>query len=254
MHEPYLVENPMADTLVLMIHGMAGSPYQFGVLAQKLYEQGYSVQSLLLPGHGGSAKQFAGSGRTQWEQAADQAVRHALLRYKKVVLIGHSMGCLLAIHAYHILMERNSIQAMILLAPPLRIHMTGGYVWNNIRCALGHKQLDAQQQKQKVYNSVDKGPAYGYVRWLPRYMDILKMASQARKQIRGIQVPVLAVHSQNDEMVSNKSVLELERYAPNCKVICLPNSSHFLYAAEDADFLREQVVDFLAQCVGSNHT
>ena len=70
-HEPYLIEHPLADTLVLLIHGITGSPHQFDALAQRLYAEGNSVQSLLLPGHGGTAKAFAQSGRLQWEQSVN---------------------------------------------------------------------------------------------------------------------------------------------------------------------------------------
>lgn len=106
-HEPYLIEAPLADTLVLLIHGITGSPHQFDALARHLYAEGISVQSLLLPGHGSTAKAFAQSGRLEWERSVNRAVRHALLRYKNVVLVGHSMGCLLAINAYHTLPENT---------------------------------------------------------------------------------------------------------------------------------------------------
>ena len=46
-HEPYLIEAPLADTLVLLIHGITGSPHQFDALARHLYAGGISVQTLL---------------------------------------------------------------------------------------------------------------------------------------------------------------------------------------------------------------
>ena len=90
--------------------------------------------------------------------------------------------------------------------------------------------------------------ALGYVRWLPRYMDVLKMASKARRQIEGLRVPVLAVHSQGDEIVSIKSVQELQRRLPETQVLMLPHSTHFLYTEEDAQLLRGQAAAFIGRC------
>lgn len=247
MHEPYLIEAPLADTLALLIHGITGSPHQFDGLAQHLYEAGISVQSLLLPGHGGTAKAFAQSGRLQWEQSVNRAVRHALLRYKNVVLVGHSMGCLLAINAYETLPEKQGIRGMVLMAPPLRIHLTSECVWGNLKSAMGR---GAEEAAGQACSSVERGRALGYVRWLPRYMDVLKMASKARRQIGGLNVPVLAVHSQGDEIVSMKSVQELQHRLPGVQVLMLPASTHFLYAKEDMELLRAQAAVFISRCTG----
>lgn len=244
-HEPYLIEAPLADTLVLLIHGITGSPHQFDALARHLYAEGISVQSLLLPGHGSTAKAFAQSGRLEWERSVNRAVRHALLRYKNVVLVGHSMGCLLAINAYHTLPEKHAIRGLVLLAPPLRIHLTSECIRKNLKSAISRQ---AEEAAGEAYNSVEKGRALGYVRWLPRYMDVLKMASKARRQIEGLRVPILAVHSQGDEIVSIKSVQELQRRLPETQVLMLPHSTHFLYTEEDAKLLREQAAAFIGWC------
>ena len=86
------------------------------------------------------------------------------------------------------------------------------------------------------------------MRWLPRYMDVLKMASKARRQIEGLRVPILAVHSQGDEIVSIKSVQELQRRLPETQVLMLPHSTHFLYTEEDAKLLRRQAAAFIGWC------
>lgn len=244
-HKPYLMEHPLADTLVLLIHGITGSPHQFDVLAHTLYEEGYSVQTLLLPGHGGSAKAFAKSGRAQWERFVNGAVQHALLRYKQVALVGHSMGCLLAMNAYCTSSEKSRICGMVLMAPPLRIHLTSECVWQNLKAAVGRGQ---REQAEPPCSSVEKGPAYGYVRWLPRYVDVLKMAAKARRQIDCLDTPVLAVHSKGDEIVSVKSVQELERRRPGVRVVMLPASTHFLYTEADAQLLKQETAAFFGRC------
>lgn len=247
-HDPCLIENPRADTLALMIHGITGSPHQFDPLVKSVYDQDCSIQSLLLPGHGGTAREFAQSGRAQWEAHVNRQVAGALLRYHKVVLIGHSMGCLLAVNAYCSLCDKSGVRGMILLAPPLHLHLTRECVWMNMKMALG-KQIEEDEAKKNVRetcNSVAKGPAVGYVQWLPRYVDLLKMAGRTRKQLDQVHVPVLAVHSKLDEIVSEKSVLEIqEKLGASCRLVWLPESSHFYYEPEDAAQLNYEIGVFL---------
>ena len=51
-------------------------------------------------------------------------------------------------------------------------------------------------------------------------------------------MPVLAVHSQGDEIVSIKSVQELQRRLPETQVLMLPHSRIFCIREEDAQLLR----------------
>ena len=57
-HRPYYREREGADTIVIFIHGFFGSPSQFWELSAIAWEKGYSIASLLLPGHGGIMDRF----------------------------------------------------------------------------------------------------------------------------------------------------------------------------------------------------
>ena len=84
------------------------------------------------------------------------------------------MGCLLAINAYHTLPEKHAIRGLVLLAPPLRIHLTSECIRKNLKSAISRQ---AEEAAGEAYNSVEKDRALGYVRWLPRYMDCLLYTS-----------------------------------------------------------------------------
>ena len=63
-HQPFSCELEGATTAVIFIHGILEGPYQFHGLAEKILDQGMSSFGILLPGHGGSAREFAKSHRT----------------------------------------------------------------------------------------------------------------------------------------------------------------------------------------------
>ena len=53
MNMPFMLSpESAADTAVLLVHGLADSPYTYSDIASDLREQGVTVQVLLLPGHG----------------------------------------------------------------------------------------------------------------------------------------------------------------------------------------------------------
>ena len=42
-HQPYLQENDKSDTAILFIHGIYGSPVQFKIISDMLYDKGYKI-------------------------------------------------------------------------------------------------------------------------------------------------------------------------------------------------------------------
>ena len=63
------------------------------------------------------------------------------------------MGCLLAINAYHTLPEKHAIRGLVLLAPPLRIHLTSECIRKNLKIrdkpTGGGRRPGSVQQRRK---------------------------------------------------------------------------------------------------------
>ena len=57
-HQPYFRIIDGADTAILFVHGIVGTPDQFSALLP-LVPQEWSCVNLLLPGHGGSVSDFS---------------------------------------------------------------------------------------------------------------------------------------------------------------------------------------------------
>jgi esterase/lipase len=77
---------------VLLIHGLTDSPYLFHDLANSFVEQGISVRTLLLPGHGTAAEALVDINQADWQQAASYAIKRMLKDFDNVYLGGFSTG------------------------------------------------------------------------------------------------------------------------------------------------------------------
>ena len=87
LHAPLFVENPAHKGIVVFIHGFMGSPRQFDRFAETICQQGYSAAALLLPGHGGSAKEFASGSFERWQSHADSEVERFSQDYNNIWLV-----------------------------------------------------------------------------------------------------------------------------------------------------------------------
>lgn len=61
------------DTAVLLIHGYTGSPSELRELGERLHYKGYTVQGLLLNGHGTNPEDLDGVTYEKWTQSVKSA-------------------------------------------------------------------------------------------------------------------------------------------------------------------------------------
>ncbi|TLX48066.1 lysophospholipase [Pseudoalteromonas phenolica] len=89
---PFELKADNEKAAVLLIHGLTDSPYLFHDLANSFVEQGISVRTLLLPGHGTAAEALVDIEQADWRQAASYAIKSMLNDFDNVYLGGFSTG------------------------------------------------------------------------------------------------------------------------------------------------------------------
>lgn len=80
----------------LVLHGLTGTPSSMAGVAAALAGAGFAVESPLLPGHGTSVDDLAGTTWHDWSAAAESAYLGLARRCDRVVVAGLSMGGTLA--------------------------------------------------------------------------------------------------------------------------------------------------------------
>jgi carboxylesterase len=80
----------------LILHGFAGEVREVLPLARALQEEGYAIECPTLTGHGLGRRELRKSTRQDWLFSAEEGYKRLAMRAEKIVMIGFSMGGLLA--------------------------------------------------------------------------------------------------------------------------------------------------------------
>ncbi|WP_281560328.1 alpha/beta fold hydrolase [Thalassomonas sp. RHCl1] len=89
---PFELRQEKTAKAILLIHGLTDSPFMFHDLANFYYRQGFTVRTLLLPGHGTAASDLLEVELAQWQQAAGYGITRMLKDFDQVYLGGFSTG------------------------------------------------------------------------------------------------------------------------------------------------------------------
>lgn len=102
---------------VLLIHGLAASPYEMSFLAEYLHRKGLSVYNVRLAGHGSKSENMAAFTYKDWYDS----VRYGYFLLKnncdQVYVIGQSNGGLVAAAVA----QNNPVDGLILISPAVKI-------------------------------------------------------------------------------------------------------------------------------------
>ena len=89
---PFELINKGSEKAIVLIHGLTDSPYSYHDLAQFFYQQGFTVRTLLLPGHATAPSDLLDVSYKQWQQATQYAIERTLMDFDQVYLGGFSTG------------------------------------------------------------------------------------------------------------------------------------------------------------------
>ena len=243
LHTPRFNKNDSAQTIVVCIHGFMGTPDFFKPLAAALFAQGFSVATLLLPGHGTTGRDFAHSKLAVWEDHVRCEVTRYAKEYKNVLLVGHSIGGLLALNLSLLIPK---VRAVAAISTPLKLytlHPTGF-----IRKGRLMRQKD--ETIRATYRAANSVPlAFPHTL---RFFQILnqpaKLVKKTRKNLKDITVPTLFIHSKKDETVMFKSSAMFDRGLANAphKAVLLNDSYHVYYTPEERELFSNAIFDFFS--------
>jgi carboxylesterase len=123
-HRPFTFQ--AGAPAALLVHGFPGTPAEMRPLADRLHDQGWTVEGLLLPGFGPEIDTLFNRRYTEWQSAVVTAINGLRARHDPVVLIGFSLGGALAISAA----AASPVDRLVLLAPFWRLGSgVQGLIW-----------------------------------------------------------------------------------------------------------------------------
>ena len=156
---PINIHTKHHDHALLLLHGFTSSPAVYRLMVPALMSSYDAIVCPLLPGHGESIRAFAAATSSEWVETAEQAYQALAKDYKKIDVLGLSLGGILACH----LSQSYPINHLYLLAPALKVQFNlplalitarvlntlgfrylrtqGGNLHSTTECELVYKQL-----------------------------------------------------------------------------------------------------------------
>jgi len=190
-------------------------------------------------------KDFARSGAGDWERHVQSELDKIRHDYQKIVLVGHSMGGLLALNAS--LNKENKIAGAVLISTPLKIHVF------NLKSLLRKMRLlmlSPSNEVKATYvksNSIAKASFFFYPLMIKPLISLYILIQKTKKRLAEISVPVTMFYSRNDETTSYRSFNIMYRGLCNTQrtLFTLTKSHHAFYCDEERRIIQDRLIEFI---------
>lgn len=201
--EPFTLGPDEAPLACLLIHGFSGSPAEMHLLGRYLAERGVRIEGVRLAGHGTRPEELRSVTWRDWLSSAAEGLDR--LRHKeggrKVVVVGFSMGSLLAMHlcAAH----PSAVAGLVAISPPIffrdrRIHLIPLVRhlvrWHRVK----RPSFNTDPHAHTRYVSYRRYPLVAVAR-------LLELVRTTRKLLPSIRTPTLIMHGLRDGVIHPRS-------------------------------------------------
>nr|WP_323958401.1 alpha/beta fold hydrolase [Brevibacillus composti] len=203
----------------LVLHGFAGDIGDVLPLAKALQAEGYPVECPTLEGHGRGRSGLAASTRQDWLRSADEAYKRLSMRADDIIVIGFSMGGLLAIH----LVTRYPARLLITVNTP--------YAYWDIRQAVHNLRGDFAVHSRRYVKGLTTIP-------IVSMLQFRKLLQETKQLIPRVSLPYLLLQSRRDDTVQARSAeLLAASAAPEAapKIAWFEHSGHMIFRDPDRD-------------------
>lgn len=244
---PFILEG--GEHAVLLIHGFTGTPANLRPLGERLHQAGYTVQAVLLPGHGTSIEDMIARGRAAaWRGAAVEAYQSLVRRYATVSVMGLSMGGTLSL----ILAEQEPAPAcLVTFAAAMRLQNRLSFLSPLLGRFIPVFRESVPRQRKEVdfLREYDIGYADTPVRCVS---ELRKLIREAQGNLGRITCPTLIVQSRADPTVQPVSAQLIFDgiHSGKKSLLWLEESGHVVTLGPEREQVFESSLALLRQVTG----
>ncbi len=234
----------------LLLHGFTATPQELRGLGETLHAHGYTVSGVRIAGHGTSVDDLARTSRRDWAASARAGLTELRRHCPTTVVIGLSMGSLLALELAHD--HAADVDGVVLLSTAL---------WTSDRriermlplMRLAGALLPARWQRiakqgRDIADPAARSasPAYDTMP-LRALVSFIDLQHAARALVPAVRQPVLVLHARQDHTCPLDNVRFLQQRLPTPpRVELLDNSFHVVSVDYDKDRVGTVVCEFVA--------
>jgi carboxylesterase len=223
---------------VLVLHGFTGSPRTVRPWAEHLAAAGLTVRAPLLAGHGGTWRDLARTGWTDWYASAEQAFAEISARCEQVFIAGISMGGCLSFRLAET--QGDRVSGLVVVNPSL----TGDNPLIPFTPVLKYlipaiTSIGGDIKKPGAQEGALKRTPVASVATMPT------MWKTTVAELASVTQPVLVYRSTVDHVVGPASMKLLTAALPGAEVRPLANSYHVATLDNDAPEIFDGTLAFV---------
>jgi carboxylesterase len=236
---------------VLALHGYGGTPFEVKLVVEVAQSLGLAACAPLLPGHGTHASDLAKTRFADWARGGEAAFDSLLGSSRRVIVIGLSMGSLVAAHLAAT--RKAEVVALGMLANATRLHSPFPALALRIVDRLGIRDFSVPKVGADIGDPEARAthPSYG-LQPIHGAIEVVRAGQRTEKLLGTITVPALIAHGRRDLVcpVANAERVARLLGSTDKRVVILPESHHIITRDYDREILRRELTEFVGRVAG----
>jgi carboxylesterase len=243
--DPSPIHVPGRPPAVLAFHGFGGTPFEVALVADAAKELGLEVHAPLLPGHGTDAHDLARTGFREWSDAARAALERIAAPGAPAIVVGLSLGSLLAAHLAATVPDRVLGLAMLANATRLSPLTTAWPL--RVVDALHLPDFSVPKVTADIADPEARKDHLTYgLQPVRAAIEVLKAGARVEKRLGDVHCPALVAHGLHDHVCPVENAERVLRLlgSKDKRLVVLPRSFHIVTRDYDRETLRGELLRF----------
>lgn len=242
---------PGSGLSALLIHGLSGTPYEMRYLGERLAETGARVLGVRLHGHARTPEDLGASNHSNWYESVVDGFERLREFGDTNVVIGLSMGALLA--ARLAADQREAVAGLVMLAPAFFLPAKARIALRLMRPARawGDKVYFSSGAGSDIHDDAARSIHPG-TRLMPlgAALSLVELSERIRPRLGEVVQPTLLIHSRRDHTCPferNVDFVMGHLGSAEKRMIALEESYHVIAVDSEKHRVAEETLEFVAQ-------
>lgn len=244
---------PGRSPACVLVHGFTATAEEMAFLARQLSEKGRQAIAVQLPGHGSSAADLNRVAWRDWYDRLEQTLLAFATPAQPAIVVGQSLGALLAMWAA--LHRAERVAALVLLAPALVLQSRWLHWLRPALPLLARWRPLLRKGPSDIADPEARAARRGYDQIPVRALyELLCLQREVRKALPLLRQPILALQSAADHTCSWQGIELLKAAgAGRVEIVRLERSFHVVSVDCEKEIVAARVHEFVERYVASHH-
>lgn len=222
---------------IVVIHGFAGGIYDLEYLIHRLeLVRNYDVYAFTLAGHDGLFK--SNMDESDWIKSAEEMIEFLIKnKYKKIYVIGHSMG---GVIASNLAVKYKEIKKIVFVSAAFKHMGLKNENFSILEALKETPQLLKDYPKDEVFTRLIKMP-------LPAVKEFTNLTKNNEENLKKITIPALIIQGINDVMVPPETAdfIYNELSSINKNIVKYDGVTHDVFRSNEKEEITKEIINFL---------